>query len=431
MSLPGSDEPAAHSAPPGPRASPIDNSLLRSALEFAVDIAAAGQKLRPPLPIPAGLKQYLNKPRLPAAVLGPVRRIVEADDAFRSRLAAGATPELVDPIGLLWLQRPPGWEASVAALVEEAERKAEDDDARAALRRAEKRREAAELIAVRTRAEIVGLSERLAAVTAELHDRRVDVVKLTDAVAELRAELIDTRNEVRHANDRAAAAARRAELADADRRAAVARLAAAEGVRDNVLADRVVAAADAATVAALAGLAQDLAAQLAALAEPDTSTAAGREAGSAATRRRPLSIPGGVLGESDAATSFLLRSGATVLVDGYNVAKLGWPDLDLAEQRRVLLELAENVARRHGTDLTVVFDGANVVGATTDQRRMVRVVYSPHGVLADDVIRAEVDRLPASRHVVVVTNDAAIVADVRASGANHVTSNRFLKFARR
>jgi hypothetical protein len=205
----------------------------------------------------------------------------------------------------------------------------------------------------------------------------------------------------------------------------------AESVRDGVLADRAASASDAATIASLAALAQDVAAQLAALAEPDAATAAGRRAGPARERRRPLSIPGGVLGDSDDATSFLLRSGATVLVDGYNVAKLGWPGLELAEQRRVLLDVAEDAARRHGTDLTVVFDGADVVGATADQRRLVRVVFSPSGVSADDVIRGEVDRLPASRHVVVVTNDAEIVAAVRAAGANHVTSNRFLGFTRR
>jgi predicted RNA-binding protein with PIN domain len=444
MSTPVPEEaPAERAGAPPPAHQPIEHTIehtiqhtiphrvLRSALEFAVTIAAEGQKRRPPLPIPASLRPHLNKPRLPASSLGPVRRIIDSDDVFRTRLAAGATPELVDEVGLLWLHRPEGWEARIAGLVERAARRAEDDDARAALRRAEKRREAAELVAARTRAELVDLRERLAAVTAELHDRRADVAKLVDAVAELRAELIDTRNDVRHANDRAAAAARRAEAAEAARLAAVARVADAEGVRDDVLADRAASSSDAATVAALAALAQDIAAQLAALAEPDAATAAGRRAGPARERRRPLSIPGGVLGDSDAATSFLLRSGATVLVDGYNVAKLGWPGLELAEQRRVLLDVAEDAARRHGTDLTVIFDGADVVGAAADQRRLVRVVFSPSGVTADDVIRGEVDRLPASRHVVVVTNDAQIISDVRAAGANHVTSSRFLTFARR
>ena len=57
---------------------------------------------------------------------------------------------------------------------------------------------------------------------------------------------------------------------------------------------------------------------------------------------------------------------------------------------------------------------------------MIRVVYSPVGVTADDVIRSEVDRLPHDRAVVVVTNDRAIVRDVRAAGANVVPSNAFI-----
>ena len=56
-----------------------------------------------------------------------------------------------------------------------------------------------------------------------------------------------------------------------------------------------------------------------------------------------------------------------VLIDGYNVAKLAWPKLDLEGQRVVLLDAVENLARRFGSDITVVFDGADVVGANTDR----------------------------------------------------------------
>ena len=73
-----------------------------------------------------------------------------------------------------------------------------------------------------------------------------------------------------------------------------------------------------------------------------------------------------------------------------------------------------------------MFDGAAVVGAYAPRRRLVRVVWSPEGVIADDVIRDEVRRLPATRAVVVVTNDAEIVADVKALGANVVPSNAMI-----
>ena len=91
-----------------------------------------------------------------------------------------------------------------------------------------------------------------------------------------------------------------------------------------------------------------------------------------------------------------------------------------------LIDRTENLARRHGADITVVFDGASVVGAHAPRRRHVRVVFSPEGVTADDVIRAEVAHLPDETPVVVVTNDREIVDDVKALGANVIPSNAFI-----
>jgi predicted RNA-binding protein with PIN domain len=130
-----------------------------------------------------------------------------------------------------------------------------------------------------------------------------------------------------------------------------------------------------------------------------------------------------------AVAAHLCSQGVPVLVDGYNVAKGKWPGLELAEQRRLLIEAAENLVRRLGTDITIVFDGADVVGASSAARRLVRVRYSPAGVTADDVIRDEVAGVPADLGVVVVTDDAAIVADVRAAGANVIASPAFAALA--
>jgi predicted RNA-binding protein with PIN domain len=405
----------------------LEHRHLRSALEFVVQIIQEGQKLRPPLNYPAALKPYLKTSRLPATALGPVRRILEADEAFRSRIAAGAVPELVDPIGIQWLQRPEGWPERIAGLLDDAADEAARADAAAALQREARKREAAEQVAARSRAEMLALQQRVSALLGEIDQLRADLIKAHDSSVESKAELIDARNELRHANDRATAAVSKFERADAERAAAVAARQSAEGVRDSVIADRAAAVVEAAELAGLAAVAQDLAEHLASLSSPPGD----RKGSAAAPRRRALPLPGGVAGDSDAATEFLVRSGATVLIDGYNVAKLGWPALALEMQRQVLLDAVENIARRYGSDLTVVFDGAGVIGASSDQRRLVRVVYSPEGVIADDVIRSEVTRLPASRHVVVVTNDKAIVADVRAMGANTVSSDRFVSLAKR
>jgi hypothetical protein len=149
-------------------------------------------------------------------------------------------------------------------------------------------------------------------------------------------------------------------------------------------------------------------------------------------RRTPLPIPGGLYGHSAAVTEHLLRApGVVVIVDGYNVVKLGWPALDLARQREVGLDAAEDLARRWGTAITVVFDGADVPGASAPRRRLVRVMFSPGGVIADDVVRAEVGAVDVNTPVVVVSNDQALLADIRSAGANSVSSDQFLAIARR
>lgn len=405
--------------------SPVELRHLRSALEFAVAMAREGQKIKPPLKYPPALKQFLKSTRLPSAALPAVRRAIEADDQFRSRIAAGALPELVDPIGRLWLTRPQGWEDDLRRLAAEADAAAEAADAAAALQRAEKRREAAAQAAARARAETLVLQERLADRDTVIDGLQSDVAKLSETIEELRAQLIDTRTEARHARDREAAAIAKLDAALGARDAALAAQGRAELVRDDVLADRSAVAAERSELARLAASAEALAAQLAALAAP---AAPGRVE---LTKRRALPMPGGVMGTSDSAAEYLLRSGASVLVDGYNVAKLAWPELDLAGQRVVLLDAIENVARRFGSDITVVFDGAGVIGASADRRRIVRVVFSPEDVIADDVIRDEVRRLPASRPVVVVTNDQQIVRDVRAMGANTISSDQLLTLIRR
>jgi predicted RNA-binding protein with PIN domain len=254
---------------------------------------------------------------------------------------------------------------------------------------------------------------------ADLDSLRADVVKAEDEVSELRAELVDLRIEARHARDREAAAKARLDAAlDAPP-------AAAEGPDTGTDVDDAAAIAshgvDPQAVAELARATHELAGRLEALLPSEAPPVERR-----AAARTPLRLPGGVIATSAEAAEFLLRSDAVVLVDGYNVAKLGWPSRTLEAQRTQLLDGLENLARRFGSDLTVVFDGASVVGAHTTRRRLVRVVWSPEGVIADDVIRDEVRRLPTGRGVVVVTDDAEIVADVRALGANVVPSNALL-----
>ena len=398
----------------------IEHRHLRSALEFAVLMASEGQKRKPALPYPRELKPFFNKPRLPSTALGRLRRVIDDDPVFRARLAAGALPELVDEIGRLWLEHRDGWVDAASELAAEIDAVAKSDDVQAQLRRADKRRDAAEQVAARTRVELIQRNEFIELQATEVDELRAEVAKAGELLAEMKVELSDVRMEIRHARDGEAAAVAKAQTAADERRS---------------VRDQPVPAQDPETaqvpdhsddIAAAAETARRLVAQLETLLVPhqeDDVEAAPRERRS---QRAPLVLPGGVIASSGEAAEFLARSDAQLIIDGYNVAKLGWPNRPLGEQRDVLLDAVENLARRFGTDVTVIFDGASVVGAHASRRRLARVVYSPEGTIADDVIRDEVKRIPANHAVVVVTNDAEIVRDVRGDGANVVPSNALL-----
>lgn len=112
---------------------------------------------------------------------------------------------------------------------------------------------------------------------------------------------------------------------------------------------------------------------------------------------------------------------AHLIVDGYNVTKTGYPDLALAEQRDRLTRALEGVAARTGAEVTVVFDGAAVVVPPAATKR-VRVVFSPPGVIADDVIRRMAAAEPVGRTVVVVSSDREVGDGARRSGARVASS---------
>jgi hypothetical protein len=401
----------------------IEHRQLRSALEFAVLIAAEGQKRRPPLPFPKDLKPFLSAQRLPGTALGRVRRAVESDPAFRAAIAAGALPELVDEVGRLWLVGADGWEREAAELIAQRDAEAESTDLRRDLKRAEKRRLAAEQAAARIQVELLHRDATIAEQAVELDDVRAEVSKVRDELDEMRAELIDTRNEIRHARDREAAALARVEAVSVPSPESTAAVESPSTDAD-ATADRRTVAEARRRLGEAATAAREFAEHLESLLVEEERPPSGSD--TRRTGRAALALPGGVISTSAAAARHLVTAGAPIFVDGYNVAKLAWPDRELEEQRAALIDRVENLARRHGAEITVVLDGASVVGAHAPRRRNVRVLFSPEGVTADDVIRAEVAHLPVERPVIVVTNDREIVDDVRALGANVIPSNAFI-----
>jgi predicted RNA-binding protein with PIN domain len=125
---------------------------------------------------------------------------------------------------------------------------------------------------------------------------------------------------------------------------------------------------------------------------------------------------------------FLGLPRARLIVDGYNVTKTSWPSSSLEAQRIRLLSALAPLVARTGAETTVVFDGADA-----DARRVmaaprgVKVLFSPRGVIADDVIRELVAEEPPGRVVVVVTSDRELAGDVGRAGARAIGSDALIR----
>lgn len=439
----------------------ISDVSLRHALEFAVGIAGAGSKLRPPLPFPLGLKPFIKMNRIDRAGLAVVRRTLVGDPLFRSQLGAVASNEMVDELGVVWLQRPAGWVEQVLQLQTQMQARAQGDAEQTELRRSERRREAAELVAARAQADVL---RQRADLERERTRREVAEAAISDAT---KTAQLAHQEAARVRNDLAKSAARSVQLSEQLGIAQQAligtqlRIFELEQFRDRLLSDRAnltqptamnsslvapttldtglaVRAADAletaiAATSELTTLLQRTVSMLGANPQDQPQLSEVRQTPAVKRRapRRPIAIPGGLLGDSLAVTAHLLRTARVeVVVDGYNLAKQAWPRLSLIDQRERCVEAMEDVARRFGCKIVVIFDGADVIGASAG-RRLVRVAYSPAGVSADDVIRDVVAHVDENVPVVVSTDDQAIIVSVRAMGANVVTCAQLVTAASR
>jgi predicted RNA-binding protein with PIN domain len=408
----------------------IEHRHLRSAIEFAVEVARLGQKNRPALNFPVELKPMFRLQRIPSAALGKLRRAIEAAPEFRSALGQAATPELVDEIGCLWLAQPEGWEQTARELAQTADQRVAEREEANELRREQRRREAAEQVAVRARSEVAAALARVSELESELSELSIRYGETQSDLDRIRKEIHEARTEARHERDRSAAARAEASRAIAALEAEREQRNEMELVQNQAEASRNQQSVEIQGLRDALEMARALVGHLAELTPEPASTLAGEMARTVGAVRVPLAVPGGVRGDSDLATDHLLRSGALVVVDGYNVAKLVWPNHALIEQRTRLIDAVETAAQRSGAEILIVFDGANVIGAHASKRRMIRIIYSAEGSIADDLIRSEVRRTPVDRSVVVITNDAEIIRDVRAMGANTLTSEAFATWCR-
>ncbi|GAC1517758.1 MAG: hypothetical protein NVS1B12_05710 [Acidimicrobiales bacterium] len=425
-------------------------------------------QVRPPLRVPRGLGPVVRFTKLPPSARSSVRKVLDADEEFRSRVAVGADEAGLPRPAWLFLRRPEGWNAELAELVREAS--AADADARS--ERSERTR--------RRQLEVeAGTVQRLEAALAVAH------AEAASAASELAAE----RKLRRDADGRRAGLERRAtslegerdsarRQADASAASAEALAAALEAVRvDLATAGRELRAAEDAAARARASLAEiehqrdleraradRLARRLATAAEKATalgswlrgeptsarpSEAPGSEAVTVASdaspsrlprprqvrpKRTPCPLPPGVFDDSPEAADHLVRvPKMAVLVDGYNATLSVWQELPIAEQRARLLDACGELSARTGVEVIVVFDGADPDRSLPPARgrRRVRLMFSPPDIEADDVLLDLVDGLDVNRAVTVASNDRRVREGATERGANAVSTAQLFAVLRR
>ncbi|MCF6377264.1 NYN domain-containing protein [Nocardioides KLBMP 9356] len=374
------------------------------------------------VPVPPPLRKVAGfAPARRARLGGSLIWDALADDEFRRHagVQVAAIPGTDDPLeeaARAWLSRDDGWQARVDAVA-------------ATLTTDDTREEEG-------RAELGRLSAQVAALQAELARVRSDHRRELDGVAAdhkvLRQRLGEARSALRTAEterdaalaarDEALAAAESAtRTAEADVRRLRVQLDEAESAlaaqRRDARSDR-----DAATVRA----------RLLLDAVVDAATGLRRELGLPAVEGVPGdSVEAGLAGAAPPSTSapatpavldqLLALPRARLIVDGYNVTKATWPTASLEAQRSRLVAALGPLVARSGAETTVVFDAAESTARTVmPAPRGVRVVFSPAGVIADDVIRQLVAAEPRGRVVVVVSGDQAVARDVVRAGARAV-----------
>lgn len=426
------------------RAQPeVPDEALRPALEAAVLLAQRADRADPPIDVPAALRRFLHFAKLPGSALGAVRKAVESDEAYRSRLALAAREDLLGRPSYLWLARPEGWEqglAEVARASAEASSAAEDERAERTARRrlkgAEEATRRAEADAQRAKVDSESARMELLAERTARREAEARATKLDARLRQLEAEVANVRRrldgaeaeltQVKAAPPAVPALAEAAGPAAADTAAAAPaeagldRAAVAEVLAEVARSSEAMAEA-LGRLAALAGAA-DAAAAVQGEAPARRSAPAPRPAS-----RQPLRLPGGVFDDSREAADHLVRaSGVILLVDGYNASKLAWPDLTLGQQRDRLVAALGELHLRIGVETHVVFDGAEAGGIAPSTRNPVRVTFSPTGVEADDVLIGLVREYPLDRPVVVASSDRRVRDGARAGGANVVSSHQLL-----
>ncbi len=374
--------------------------------------------------------------------------------------AAAADGHLPGLVSALYTVRPTGWEFALGLAVATFEARRVEDDIADQMRLLEER--VATLEEAKRRGEVARAAAEAQAGTldAQLKEARrsrrageervvAELAETRARVQELEAELAEA---VRRRGEAEAQAKAEARRAAAEQRARIeAEQAAAEaaavpepappapppGPDPAVVAEAAEAAARLAevieTAALLAGRVGDLlgpdgAAPLA----PGPAPASEEPPPRVRPKRTPVQVPPGMMADTPEAAETMVRTpGLAVVVDGYNVSMLAWPEAPVAEQRERLFGALAEFQLRTRVGVTLVFDGANVPGVRPPRRPGLRVVFSAAGQEADEVVVDEVAARPLEVPVLVVSSDTWVRNRAEALGAQVLPSAVFLALLRR
>ncbi len=408
----------------------IPNELIRDALEAALVVA-----IKDPAGSPKSLQPFLKFQKMPARAMPAVRKVLDTDDAFRERVASVVALGVLDQAGVLFLTRPEGWEAELERLASEGAQAEADAEAEKAEKSAQRKLKAAE--AARTKAE-----ERVNDLTGELE--RTRAVLEQERVAKRQAETTahnvtwDVDNLRKRVRELESAADAWAQERDELKRQVATAVPSATPVPSPApvealdLSDVTDALREARQALAAAARSLDDAVRAVPEAQPstalDAAAAQDRRIRPQKHARRPEALPGGVRDDSVEAARHLLRvRHVVVIVDGYNVAKRGWPDLaSLADQRDRLLDRLIGLHASTRAEFQIVFDGTQAGSIAASKGQPVTVLFTETGTTADDEILRLVPTMPRERAVVVASSDREVAAGARRLGANVISAEQLL-----
>jgi predicted RNA-binding protein with PIN domain len=410
-----------------------------------VDIAAAAMPGLPPGKLPPTLRRFLKfSPSKRAKHAGAaIAAELASNDDFRSGLGSvlaetdaplvrtiaegGEVSAMADPVeaaALAFLLRPEGWRGIVDAAAAALEHTEPEPAAAEVPEEARRRLEAAEKENTRLR--------------DALSDQRAAATELQDELRRVRRELRDAEERSEKARNDLSAERGRAKQFEGERRTERRRLesevdslrASLDQVRrEGREADRLVTARLWLLLETLSGTASGLRRELGV--EPVEERPADYVAETRCAEPEVLDADrarGLELGDPQRLDHLLSLPNAHLIVDGYNVTISAWGDtLTLEQQRNRLVQGLGTLAAQTGSEVTVVFDGADPVFGVRPAARGVRVLFSAKGQIADDVVVDLARVEPQGRPVVVVSSDREVAERSRRYGAYAVPSPALVK----